>query len=236
MTLSGIIYGPDGNPLLPAAAPLADGAANPTTAAIDARLSAWNGATWDRLKATGGQVQARLYDSAGGGLSLGTDADAQATANELATLARSLAFNGSTWDRQYNNEQVALLASAARTANTSSAMQTAYNARGVMLLLVITSAPNTAETLTLGLYTASPADGTIQDAWALFASAAGSTMQGNYPQNEYLMVYPGADGPVSSTNRQKAVALALPGRSWYANLIHSGASSWTYALYAVNLV
>lgn len=38
------------NPLLPAAAVIGDGAANPTTAAIDARLSAFNGSTWDRQR------------------------------------------------------------------------------------------------------------------------------------------------------------------------------------------
>jgi hypothetical protein len=35
---------------LPAAAALADAAANPTAPAVDARLSAHNGATWDRLR------------------------------------------------------------------------------------------------------------------------------------------------------------------------------------------
>lgn len=40
----------NGNPLFPGAAAMADGAANPTTAPVDARLSAWNGATWDRVR------------------------------------------------------------------------------------------------------------------------------------------------------------------------------------------
>lgn len=55
-TYSGLTKVADANPLpvvvsaLPAAAAIADAQSNPTTQAIDAKISAYNGATWDRLR------------------------------------------------------------------------------------------------------------------------------------------------------------------------------------------
>lgn len=182
--LPAMLYGPNGQTLLPAAAPLADGAANPTTTAVDARLSAYNGATWDR---------------------------------------------------QHGNTQLTLLASAARTAQAQSPLQMAYNARGVTFTLIITAAPNTAETLLLGMYAANPSDGGLADEWAGFVTQAGSAMQGTFPSHWYLTVYPGSSG-VPPIPRESTLSMALPGRQWYGLINPSGASSWTYALYATSLV
>ena len=53
-----VLYGPDGNPLLPAAVALAEGLANPTVSEIGACELIWNGATWDRGRSPGGDAQA----------------------------------------------------------------------------------------------------------------------------------------------------------------------------------
>lgn len=67
---------------MPAAAALADGAANPTTPTLGSATLAWNGTTWDRV---------RVYAGNGDG----------ANAADLGMLVntRSLVFNGTTWDR-----------------------------------------------------------------------------------------------------------------------------------------
>lgn len=52
-------------------------------------------------------------------------------------------FNGATWDRQRNNIGGTLLASAARTATTTSADFLTYNARGLVVFLDVTAASGT---------------------------------------------------------------------------------------------
>ena len=46
------LYGPDGAALIPSAAALADGAANPTAPRVGAALTVFNETTWDRLRGT----------------------------------------------------------------------------------------------------------------------------------------------------------------------------------------
>lgn len=67
---------------LPAAAALADAAANPTAPAVDSRPSVYNGATWDRLRGntSGAQVQgAAAHDAAAAGNPLLAGGEARTT-------------------------------------------------------------------------------------------------------------------------------------------------------------
>ena len=72
---------------------------------------------------------------------------ADALANPATAILEALSaeheFNGTTWDRKRNNEEVTLLASAARTATLASATFTNYNKIGMLLILNITAASGT---------------------------------------------------------------------------------------------
>lgn len=58
-------------------------------------------------------------------------------------------YNGATWDKQRNNTQNTLLASAARTVTTSSADQTNYNASGATIVVDVTVIPSGSLTVTI---------------------------------------------------------------------------------------
>ena len=105
---------------LPAAAALADGAANPTAPTVGAHLLVWNGATWDRLTAS-------------------APADAIATSiARLRTTAAQLGFNGATWDRvRVANVYKAVSLSAA--ADTQSLWTPAAGKRFRLMGLYLTS-------------------------------------------------------------------------------------------------
>lgn len=68
---------------LPAAAALADGAANPTAPTIGAAGLGFNGATWDRIRSEG----------------TNTDAEATSSVGAMSTCSHETVFNGTTWDR-----------------------------------------------------------------------------------------------------------------------------------------
>jgi len=57
----------------------------------------------------------------------------------LSNYAFPSLYNGASWDRQRNNTEFTLLASATRTTTTATGVQTNYNARGVMLFLNISA-------------------------------------------------------------------------------------------------
>lgn len=89
---------------LPAAAVLADAAANPTTPTVGAANLGYNGATWDRLRSVNtGQAVVTQKDSAGVETLLGiASGDALATATLAHVGGRNHGFNGTTWDRDRN--------------------------------------------------------------------------------------------------------------------------------------
>ncbi len=68
-------------------------------------------------------------------------AAADATANPTSTIVRApqMNYNGVTWDRNYNNTEVTLLASAARTTTQTSADIIVYNATKLIVVLDMTS-------------------------------------------------------------------------------------------------
>ena len=91
---------------------------------IVACLRMFNGTTWDRVR---GEGQDR-------------DAIAEETLGYLQSIGFGHEFNGATWDRRRGNEELALLASAARNSDTSSAEQTNRNSKGIIIIHNVTAA------------------------------------------------------------------------------------------------
>ena len=125
-------------------------------------------------------------------------------------------FNGTNWDRVRNNNEVTLLASAARTTAQQTADQTNYNARGVKIGLDITSYTSGSLTVTLqGKDSVSGAYYTLLAGTAV--SASGYTT---------YTLYPGV-----ATTANVSAADILP-RTWRVNVAVADASSITYSLSA----
>jgi hypothetical protein len=145
--------------------------------------------------------------------------------NSQAGLSPVL-FNETTYDRQRGNTQGTLLASAARTVQTTTALQTNYNARGVVLGVRV-SAKAAATTLTIDGSSNDPISGTASFFFTHsgFAAAANSTL--------YLVVYPGViNADLTTTGFQttnKGFSIPLP-RTWAVTVSPSDANSVTYSL------
>lgn len=130
-------------------------------------------------------------------------------------------FNETTWDRERNNTEGTLLASAARTATATSATLTNHNARGGVLVLNVTAASGTGGLQVRVL-------GTVMGL-NYYANAApiAITATGVYAYE----VYPGASsaGVASGAHVQQRTAGVLP-RSWIGQVLHGDGSSYTYTL------
>lgn len=223
-------------PLMPAAAAITDAATNPTTTAVDARLSAYNGATWDRLKSTPVSTAAmttgvlavadRMW-IAGNQYSVKQAASelTDATSGQTVPGAAGLSFNGSTWDRLYGNTIGTLLASAARTATASGPLITNYNSRGVILFLYIT-ATNPTTTFRVVIEAPDPVSGaTLQVSPTAISPPVNTTGIFGF------MFYPGASAQGAGTVGYilQSSPIALP-RRWTASVYPSDAASVTYSL------
>lgn len=160
---------------------------------------------------------------------LGADGVAN-TVDGARTVPMPTLYNGTTWDRQRNNEDVVLLASAVRAANTASAIQTNHNARGVVLLLDVTANAGGAETLSVVLQTRSPLT-TIQTSLVVSPAEAFGGVAGS----RLIMLYPGVLDADLSNAPDIGASLALP-RTWIATVVHSAAGNWTYSLEAWYIV
>lgn len=126
-------------------------------------------------------------------------------------------FNESTVDRQRGNTQGSLLASAARTAVTNSALQTNYNARGVMVILNVTAASGSGglQVVIVG----QPAG----SGYALNATPTPVTTTGLFVYE----LYPGI-GAASGGVTQRTSG-TLP-RTWFVQVQVGNATSYTYQL------
>jgi hypothetical protein len=78
--------------------------------------------------------------------------------NARLVSVRKELFNGTTWDRDRNNEEVTALASAVRAATTNSSDITAYNAKAILVILDISSVPG-GDTVTVSLTGKDPVSG-----------------------------------------------------------------------------
>lgn len=92
---------------LPAAAALADAAANPTTPTVGAALLGWNTATWDRLRSTTAnglavdvtRVTSTVTVDALDFPAAAAASDAFANPTTTNTMSMNMGWNGATWDR-----------------------------------------------------------------------------------------------------------------------------------------
>lgn len=133
-------------------------------------------------------------------------------------------FNGTTWDRNRNNVEGTVLTSQARTTTTNSTDQTNYNARGVLLLLNVSSEA-TGETLSLKIQAKDPVSANYTDYVDLGVIYDAAT---DAPGTKLTAIYPGL---VSSELAAGAKGKAAPmPRVWRAVVTHSASSSWTYSL------
>jgi len=132
-------------------------------------------------------------------------------------------FNSSTWDRQRNNVEATLLASAARTATANSADQVSYNSKGLVLYLDVTSVTDT-PSITLSLEIKDSIGGGYFTVWT---AAAAVTATGD---KAYLFVPGGAAGSYT-----EAVNLVVS-RTWRLTVTHADADSITYSCSCCMLV
>jgi len=128
-------------------------------------------------------------------------------------------FNGTTWDRERNNEEITLLASAARTASLFSPDQENYNARGVMISVDVTAIVDT-PAITLYVRAIDP---TIGGDSNIVIFGAITTVS----RNRFL-VYPGAVETIAESTLQ-VQGIALP-RKWRIYMSHNDADSITYSV------
>lgn len=145
--------------------------------------------------------------------------DASDTPRSLGVMSYLWDDSNSSGNRQRGNTQGTLLASAARTATTSSPQQTNYNARGVIVYLNVTAASGTGG-LTLQFYDVDPVSG---QQYQINAAAAAITAV----IGRAYVVYPAASGVASAVGQ--VTALPLP-RTWVATVAHGDASNYTYSL------
>ncbi len=134
----------------------------------------WNGATWDRpqsdvtgkqkvslygnfsvagdtsLKATTGGILRTSLNINSTPVDPTNDGDNQGINNSsVLSTARSYLLNATTWDRQRNNYESTVLASASRSSDTNSSDQTNYNAKGVIITIDLTILNSTSLTFTI---------------------------------------------------------------------------------------
>jgi hypothetical protein len=138
-------------------------------------------------------------------------------ANSLAygTLGGSWLYNGATWDRQRNNTDVTLLASAARTGTPAKVDQTNYNARGIQVVIDVTAVTAT-PAITVTIQGKDAASGKY---YTILASTAIATVT-----TTVLRVYPG--GVVAANASANDV---IP-RTFAIDCVHGDADSATYTV------
>ena len=158
------------------------------------------------LSAAGARIDSadQMSDGNGGGRSL---------------AVHPMVYNGASFDRRYNNQEITILTSAARTASTASSAQTNRNGKSAVFILDVTAAAGGGETLQLQVRNR-------QGVVVSVATFATLTATGTY-------VYVVGLGAVDTLALAGLEVQAVPlPRSWDANVVHSAAGSWTYALYA----
>lgn len=197
-----------------------DQAATDRGLVTNARLYGYDGAAWDRVLTGAGRLQASIMPAIGvsDGGTAGLLADASG-GNRVLANAPNL-YNGATWDRQRGNVEGTLLASAARTATTTSPTQTNHNARGVLVGISVTVVGT--GNLTPSIRATDPVSA---DAYVLL-SGGPITTTGRWG----FLVYPGAPTVAfGASGTVQSVGLAVP-RTWFVQVAHSDGSGWTYSL------
>lgn len=147
------------------------------------------------------------------------NADSVITVTTGAILANSVGFlfNGANFDRQRNNTNETLLASAARTAAVNSADFVNYNAKGAQFIIDISATPATPE-ITVTIQGKDPISGNYYD---LLIGPVYNSVGTNI-----LKIYPGI---VASPN---ASASDILPRDYRVSVANADADSITYSIAA----
>lgn len=132
-------------------------------------------------------------------------ASADALANPTVTKidATNLLFNGTTWDRQRNNQIATVDSSSARTASGVGTTATNFNARGALIFINVTGVTGTSPTMTVRLQVA--IDGTN---FVDYDTTNLQTVSITGVSTHILRVYPGI-----ATTANSALNGVLP-RTW----------------------
>lgn len=168
---------------------------------IASSMVGYNGATFDLLRSAG--------DNA--------DAVAIATLGRLLAVVRNTQFNNTNWERVRGNNELTLLASAARTVTTVSPDQTNFNSSGGHILINVTAI--TTSNLTVTVQGKDPVSGVYYDLLVgLTITATGL---------QVLKVCPDITASTGASARD-----LLP-RTFRVSCAKGDASSWTYSVGAV---
>lgn len=185
------------------------------------------GQEWAQLDYGGRRLAVSMYGySVASGdteVTVRTVTDAKSVGSGLQTLPTLMLFNGSKWDRQRNNIEQTILASAARTLETDSADLINYNGKAQLLIVSITAETAT-PTITLTIQVKDPVSGAYVTIWT---AAAGLDAVGVYT---YLFQPGGAAGSYT-----EAVNLRIP-RTWRVKVTVADADSMTYSIAGIDLV
>lgn len=131
-------------------------------------------------------------------------------------------FNGSTWDRQRNNANQTVEASAARTASVAGAMATNFNSSGAVITINVTAVGGTTPTLVAKLQY-SPDNGTTWFDYDSKTVTATISAVGTY----ILKIYPGLTAEVANS----AVGLPIPRNLRMYYTIGGTTPSFTFATF-----
>lgn len=141
-------------------------------------------------------------------------------------------FNGQGLEEQVNNQNLRIIAPANYTTIQTSALQANFNAQGLVIWLVVHTAPNTSETLTIRFYVAVDnfAQGAAGRQLYSFTTGLGSAQQTNPDYDWGLFIYPGATA-TPDTTFYKIVSAPAP-RQWQLDINPSSTSIWNYEVHA----
>lgn len=210
----------------PAAQLAADNLALPITTSVLAVLLGYDGATLDLIRsqvsgdavaATGIlPVQTGVAQSGGTfgrAFSANTTGDTGNGSNY--PVASSFLYNEAAWERERGNVAGTLLASASRSATTSSADQLLYSGRGVRVTVNVTVVPGV-DTITPAIEVKDPISGT----YTAVLTGAPLIATG-------LVTLRVGQGITAAANLAAADLLA---RTWRVTVTHSAGTAFTYSV------
>ena len=145
--------------------------------------------------------------------------------NVLRYWTRNYLFNGVTWDRQRNNEELIMFASAARTATANSPDTTNFNNNSGLLLFVNVSALAATPSVVPQLEYKDSISGVYEPIW-IATTAITAT-------GEYVYMF-GLGGVGSAGEYDEAVNLLIP-RTFRLTMTHGDVDSITYSVSSVLL-
>jgi hypothetical protein len=170
------------------------------------------------LTQSGGKLLVNVQNFGIGSFS-NQDANAANTTSALVMNQEQI-FNGTTWDRKRGNTEVTLLASGARTTTQTGADQTNYNAKGIVVVLDMTTVGT--GSVTLEIQAKDPVSGKY---YAVLTGAAVTTNSTNV-----YKVHPGL------TAAANAVANDMLPRTYRVVVTANNANSATYSVGAMLIV